>query len=299
MKTIDDIQNILVIGAGTLGLRIALRCAYDGYRVKMFDISEAQIDKALAMQAGLGSRLLKKGLIDPEMLERAKTNLTTTTDLDEAIENIDLISESIYEDIDLKRKFYAELTPRLDDGVIVTTNTSFLLPSNMLESVQAPENFCALHFHDVFNQIVVDIMPHPETSTEVVELLMAFGKRINQIPVYIGKENPGYIFNSILGGILTQAGHLLIKGVGSIQDIDRSFMGNFNTLAGPFGMIDQVGLDTALRVIKAKGDDHDAPFIDLLNSYIERGELGYKSGSGFYNYPRPEYSSKEFLRGES
>ena len=296
MKTIDDIQNVLIIGAGTLGLRIALRCAFDGYKVKMFDLSDAQIDKALAEQASLSSRFLKKGMIDVEQLERAKTNLTCTTDLDQAIENIDLISESIFEDIDVKRKFYAELTPRLDEGIIVTTNTSFLLPSNMLDSIHQTDHFCALHFHDVFNQIVVDVMPHPSTSPKVIELLMAFGKRINQIPVFIGKENPGYIFNAILGGILTQAGHLAIKGVGSIQDIDRSFMGNFKTPAGPFGMMDQIGLDTAMRVIKAKGDDHDKPMIEYLNSYIEQGKLGYKTGAGFYNYPGPEYTNKDFLR---
>ena len=297
MKTIDDIRNVLIIGAGTLGLRIALRCAFDGYKVKMFDLSDAQIDKALAEQASLSSWFLKKGLIDVAQAERAKANLSTTSNLDQAIKNIDLISESIFEDIDVKREFYAELTPRLDEGVIVTTNTSFLLPSNMLDSIQQPDHFCALHFHDVFHQIVVDVMPHPSTAPQVIELLMAFGRRVNQIPVFIGKENPGYIFNAILSGILTQAGHLAIKGVGSIEDIDRSFMGNFKTPAGPFGMMDHIGLDTALRVIKAKGDAHDKPIIDFLNSYIEQGKLGYKTGAGFYSYPSPEYTNKDFLRG--
>lgn len=297
MKTIDELQNVLVVGAGTLGMRIALRCAFDGYKVKMFDVSDVQIDKALGMQARLSSQFLKRGLIDLELLERAKSNLTTTTDLDHALENVDLISESVFEDIDVKRAFYADLTPRLADGVIVTTNTSYLLPSDMLGSIEQPDHFCALHFHDVFNQIVVDIMPHPGTSEQVVELLMAFSKRINQIPVLIRKENPGYIFNTILGGILSQAGSLALDEVGSIQDIDRSFMGNFNTLAGPFGMIDQIGLDTAMRVIKAKGNVADKPFIEFLNSYIEQGKLGYKTGEGFYTYPRPEYADKHFLRG--
>jgi len=297
MKTIDDIQNVLVAGAGTLGLRIALRCAFDGYNVKMFDLSNKHISKAVDMQAKLSSQLLKRGMADMDMLERAKANLTTTTDLDQAVENIDLVSESVFEEIDVKRAFYADLTPRLDDGVIVTTNTSFLLPSDMLDSIEQPDRFCALHFHDVFNQVVVDVMPHPGTSQRIIDLLMEFGKRINQIPVFIRKENPGYIFNSILGGILSNAGSLALTEVGAIQDIDRSFMGNFNTPAGPFGMIDQIGLDTAVRVIKAKGDINDEPLIAFLNSYIEQGKLGYKTGEGFYTYPRPEYTNKNFLRG--
>ncbi|NNC98582.1 MAG: 3-hydroxybutyryl-CoA dehydrogenase [Gammaproteobacteria bacterium] len=295
--SIDDIKNVLVVGAGTLGLRIALRCAFDGYQVKMYDISEDQLAVAGQMQSRLTADFLKKGMITTKMVEQAKSGLAVTTDIDEAVTNVDLVSESVIENIDIKKAFYADFAPRLKKGTILTTNTSYLLPSMMLESIAEPENFCALHFHDVFNQTVVDIMPHPLTAPAVTDLLMEFGRRIKQIPVYIKKESPGYIFNSMLMAIIGQAASLHLDDVGSIQDIDRSFMGNFNTPLGPFGILDQIGLDTAWHVVNALSDDQSVQFATVLKSYLDQGKLGYKSGEGFYSYPDPEYSQASFLRG--
>ncbi len=294
-KTIDNIQNILVVGAGTLGLRIALRCSLDGYKVKMYDIDADQLATAKDMQAHLISSYFKKGMLTQEMVDRANSGLTVTSDIDEAVTDIDLVSESIIENIEVKKQFYADFTPRLAPGTILTTNTSYLLPSQLLEQIVEPENFCALHFHDVFNQVVVDIMPHPNTDQAVIDLLMAFGKRIHQIPVFIKKENSGYLFNSMLMALIGTAGALRVNDIGSIQDIDRSFMGNFGVPAGPFGMLDQVGLDTALHITSARKDQRSIEFSKLLKTYVDQGKLGYKSGEGFYKYPNPEYQTPDFL----
>lgn len=296
-KKIDDINNVLVAGAGTLGMRIALRCALDGYNVKMYDTNAEQLLIAQNTQAHLTSSYFKKGMLTEEMVDRASTSLTITSDIDEAVTNIDLVSESIIEDIDVKQAFYADFSPRLTPGTILTTNTSYLLPSQLLEQIVEPENFCALHFHDVFTQVVVDIMPHPDTDQSVIDLLMAFGKRIQQIPVLIKKENSGYLFNSMLMALIGSAGALRVNDIGSIQDIDRSFMGNFGVIAGPFGMLDQVGLDTALHITSTRKDKRSIEFSKLLKVYVDEGKLGYKSGEGFYTYPNPEYRRPDFLRG--
>jgi 3-hydroxybutyryl-CoA dehydrogenase len=296
IKTIDDIKTVMVAGAGTLGLRIALRCVFDGFKVKMFDLSEEQLNTAQVMQTKLTRSFLKAGKITQQQAGLVKVNLSTTSDIEEAVKDIDLISESVTENVDLKRAFYADLTPRLPKGVIVTTNTSYLLPSALLDSIQQPELFCALHFHDVFNQVVVDIMPHPDTDQSVVNLLMEFGKRINQMPVFVQKESPGYMFNAMLMAILGQASELFANEVGSFQDIDRSFMGNFGTMAGPFGMMDQVGLDTVWHIVSAQDDERSRIFANIVKSYIDQGKLGYKSGQGFYTYPGPEFAQPEFLK---
>ena len=296
MKTVDDIQNILVVGAGTLGMRIALRCAFDGYQVTMFDISQKQIKVALDMQAHLTMSYLKKGMIDQEMAERGQAYLDVSSDLAEACKNTDLISESIIENIDLKRDFYQGLMNHVADDVIITTNTSYLLPSDLADCITKPERFCALHFHDVFNQTVVDVMPHSGTAFWVNDLLMEFGRRIHQIPVFIKKENSGYIFNSMLMAILGQAGSLAVHDVGSIADIDRSFMGNFGTPIGPFGMMDQVGLDTAHHIVSARTDRKSVEFAAFIKGYVDQGKLGFKSGEGFYKYPEPEFMQKGFLK---
>jgi len=296
MRTIDDIHNVLVVGAGTLGLRIALRCALDGYKVTMYDISEKQLSTALDMQAHLSKSYLKKGMFDNDMVARAKSNLRTSTDLAEACQGIDLISESIIENIDIKREFYKDLMAHVASDTIITTNTSYLLPSDLVDCMSQPDHFCALHFHDVFNQRVVDIMPHPGTALWVNDLLMEFGRRIHQIPVFIKKESSGYIFNSMLMAILGQAGSLAVNDVGSIQDIDRSFMGNFGTSAGPFGIMDQVGLDTAYHIVSTRTDRKSVAFAAFIKSYVEQGKLGFKTGEGFYKYPSPEFMNPDFLK---
>lgn len=296
MKKIDDIQNVMIAGAGTLGMRIALRCALDGYKVRMFDINADQLEVAKGMQAHLTKVLLKRGDITSDQAGLVPENLLVTADLNQAIEQVDLVSESVIEDIDIKLEFYDDLTPKLPSGTIVTTNTSFLLPSQMLSAVKEPECFCAFHFHDVITQPIVDVMPHPNTDQAVVDLLMEFGKRISHIPVYVKRESNGYIFNAMFGEILAKAGELYMNDVGSIQDIDRSFMGNFHTPAGPFGMMDQIGLDTVWHIMSKNMATSSAPFAEDLKRRMEEGQLGYKSGEGFYSYPRPEYASPEFLK---
>ena len=172
MKTVGDIKNVLVAGAGTLGLRIALRCAMDGYHVVMYDISDQQLHTALEMQASLSKAYLKNGIVDQAMVDRAKKNIIITTNIEQACNNIDLVSESVIENIEIKKQFYRGIAKHLDRDVIVTTNTSYMLPSQLLEVIEQPDHFCALHFHDVFTQTVVDVMPHPGTAIWVNDLLM-------------------------------------------------------------------------------------------------------------------------------
>ncbi|RBP51585.1 3-hydroxyacyl-CoA dehydrogenase NAD-binding domain-containing protein [Arenicella xantha] len=296
MKTVDQINHVLVAGAGTLGLRIALRCALDGYKVTLFDISESQLESAQGLHGYLLKGLLKNQKITSAQAELVPANLSYTNDLDKAVVGVDLVSESVTEDVELKNSFYQTLTPKLAPGVILTSNTSFLMPSALVDSVREPAMFCAFHFHDVFNQVVVDVMPHATTDPRVVELLMEFGRRINQIPVHVQKETPGYLYNAMLMSILGKAAELLIDEAGSIQDIDRSFMGNFGTPAGPFGMLDQIGLDTAWHIANSQPDAASQRFAELLKSYIDQGKLGFKTGEGFYQYPKPEFAQAEFLQ---
>ena len=296
-KTLDDIKSVLIVGAGTLGSRIALRCALDGYAVTVYDLQQAQLKAAQDNHAYLCKVLLRDNKITPSQVALAQQNLSFTTDIDDAVTDIDLVSESIVENIEIKRAFYTDFAPRLEKGVVVTTNTSFLMPSDIADCLPEPELFCGLHFHDVFNQVVVDVMPHPATAIWVNDLLMEFGRSINQIPVFIRKENPGYIFNSIFGQILRQSLVLLVDGVGSVEDIDRSFMGNFGTMAGPFGMLDQIGFDTAWHIMSVSEDADSQKAAGLLKSYIDQGILGFKTGKGFYTYPRPAFTQATFLHG--
>lgn len=299
MKQVDDIRHVMVAGGGTLGLRIALRCALDGYQVVLFDLQQSQLDVAKQQHTRLVHGLLRDERISSAKAERVATHLRMTIDLVEAVKDVDLVIESITEDVPIKSAFFEDVCALLAPDVLLATNTSFLLPSQFLSAIDRPAQFCAFHFHDVFNQTVVDVMPHSETDPEFVALLMEFGRRINQIPVHVQQETPGYLFNAMLLTIMQQATLLLTNGAGSIQDIDRSFMGNFKTPAGPFGMLDQIGLDTALHIAHNRPELTGEHFVTLLQSYVDKGHLGFKSGQGFYRYPKPEFAQPDFLAANS
>ena len=295
MKELKDIKNVLIIGCGTLGLRIGLRCAMDGFNVRMYDVTDEALLKARSIQDKLLRSFIKKGFITEGVADAAQSRLTTTTDMQEAVKNIDLVSESVTEDLYIKKKVWSSFAPLFEPQTVLTTNTSYLLPSMFAEDTGRPHAFCAFHFHDVFTMTVVDIMPHPSTDTWVIDLLKGFGKAINQIPVLIQKENPGYLFNQMLMAILGAAGDLRTRDIASIQDIDRSWMGNFKSNMGPFGILDTIGLETAWHVVKTRTDSRSVRFAALLKEYVDEGKLGLKTGEGFYKYPNPEFNNADFL----
>jgi len=297
MKKLKDIKNILVLGSGTLGLRIALASALNGYKVIIYDIQESAFVQAKKIQTNLLKILVREGVISEKDSEKAWQNQTFTTDAKLAATNADLVSESVTEDLELKKKVWAKFGKLCPKETIFTTNTSSLLPSLFAEETGRPERFCALHFHDVFYANVVDIMPNPKTESWIIDLLKDFGESIQQTPVIMKSESPGYIFNAMLISVLGAAGALVTYDVASIEDVDRSWMGNFKMPSGPFGILDEIGLDTAWHVIHVFKDEKSKRFAQLLDSYIQKGKLGRKSGEGFYKYPNPRFNDKDFIKG--
>ena len=213
-----------------------------------------------------------------------------------AAKDADFISESVLEDLAIKKKVWAQFAALCPPHTIFTTNTSYLLPSWFAAETGRPNLFCAFHFHDVFTANVVDIMPHAGTETWVSDLLMEMGRKLNQTPVYVKKESNGYIFNAMLMALIGAAGALVTYDVSSIEDVDRSWMGNFKMASGPFGILDVIGLDTAWHVTNNQSDSKSQKFAALLKTYVDAGKLGVKTGEGFYKYPNPAYQQDNFVQ---
>ncbi len=297
MKQLKDIKNILILGSGTLGLRIALASVLNGYKVTIYDIREEAFEQAKKIQDELIKMLLKAGTISHEDSKKALQNQTFTTDAKLAAADADLVSESVTEDLELKKKVWAQFGELCPKKTIFTTNTSSLLPSLYAEATGRPERFCALHFHDVFYANVVDIMPNPQTESWIIDLLKAYGESIQQTVVIMKRESPGYIFNAMLISFLGAAGALVTFDVASIEDVDRSWMGNFKMPMGPYGILDEIGLDTAWHIIHVFEDEKSIRFSALLKAYIDQGKLGRKVGEGFYKYPKPRFQDTDFIKG--
>ena len=294
---IQDLKNVLILGAGTLGLRVGLQSAISGFNTTIYDVSEEALIKAKRTHEGILKSLLSLEKITAKEADAARARLTFTTNAETAAADADFINESVTEDIDLKRKVWAQFGELCPDKTIFTSNTSYLLPSQLADASGRPERFCNYHFHDVFYSNVVDVMPHSTTEPWISDLLMELGPILAQTPVFVKKENPGYVFNYILMALIGAAGALKTNDVASIEDIDRSWMGNFKMEMGPFGILDTVGLDTAWHILSAQKDKKSLAFSAFLKDYVDTGKLGVKTGEGFYSYPNPRYKEKGFVAG--
>src|SRR6056297_4091737 len=219
--------------------------------------------------------------------------------MEEAARDCDIVSESIPEDPALKGKVFSQFNVLCPERTIFTTNTSTLLPSMFAEETGRPDRLAALHLHDVRITKVVDVMPHPGTSSETMETVETFARNIGQLPLVMKKQSPGYVFNFMLSALFKSAQQLAANDVASVEDIDRAWMGVMHTPIGPFGIMDSVGLDTVYKITdywaNKLQDKNALANAEFMKQYVDSGHLGAKTGRGFYRYPDPAYAQAGFL----
>jgi 3-hydroxybutyryl-CoA dehydrogenase len=299
---LSDIKRVLIIGAGTMGQQIGLEFAIHGYQVVYHDLTREILDKAVKRVAKLGNWYASIGRITSEQLQETLARISSTPDPAEAAKDVDLISESVLEDPEVKAKVFAQFHDLCPERTIFTTNTSTLVPSQFAQKTGRPEKLCALHFHDLRGNNVVDVMPHPDTDPEVTQLVHDFAVSNGLIVIMLQQEFNGYVFNTMLTSLFSAALTLASKGVARVEDIDRAWMGVTRMFMGPFGIMDQIGLSTAWHITdywaRQTGDQQTRMNADFLKQFVDRGDLGYKTGKGFYSYPNPLYGAPGFLAGE-
>jgi 3-hydroxybutyryl-CoA dehydrogenase len=299
----DELRKVLVIGSGTMGLQIGLQAATHGCDVVLYDADPAALDAATQRLRAYGEAPVAAGSIDRDALERALARIACVIDPASAAAEVDLISESVPEDPVLKGRVLGQFNELCPERAVFTTNTSTLLPSMFADATGRPDRFAAVHFHTpVWLSNVVDVMPHPGTSEETTEFLMAFARRIGQVPILLRKENIGYVFNALFSAINREAITLVANGISSVEDVDRAWMGIMKMPIGPFGMLDGIGLDTVWHITDywagQTGDRQLRANADFIQAYLNRGRLGVKSGEGFYQYPHPAYEVPGFLEAD-
>lgn len=264
-----------------MGSRISLACAMNGFTVKVYD-KNPDFKKSMPQNIQYFIDYLKKtDRITASQIQNVANSISYHDDLADALESSDLVSESIIESIEVKKEVWSEIDKLSGKDTILSTNTSSLMPSSFADVVKKKSNFCAYHFHDLFDAKVVDIMPIEQTSSEVISRLYDFSPKIDQVPIILKKENPGYAFNAMLIPWLMSACDLVRKQVSTPEEINQCWVVNTGSAKGPIELIDQVGLDTFHHVCTSSGDPlalKNAEFIK--ETYIDKGELGEKSGKG-------------------
>ena len=268
---VDDIRKILVVGTGTMGQKIALQCARCGYEVVAYDAFSKSLENARVKIPALAAELVAQQKMTPEASEAALSRIRYTSRPEDGAD-ADLLSESVLEDVELKAKVFGQFHQICQPKTVFTTNTSTLLPSMWAEATGRPAQFAALHFLDVFEAPLVDIMPHPGTSPEIVELLVAFAKRIKQVPLVFKKEYPGYVSNAIFGAMNDVAIKIALDGQNRVRG-GRGPGGHDSPQMpiGIFGMLDRIGLDTIWHVMREQRQDIRRPGRPAIRGRIQAG----------------------------
>ena len=299
---IDDIKQVLIVGSGNMGQQIGFQVAVSGYNVVLYDIAENLLDKAMDRIGKLAKKYIAGGRLNDQSAADALKRIRTTVDAEDAGKGADFVSESVPEDPDLKGKVFAQFNNICPEHTIFTTNTSSLIPSMFAQATGRPDRFCAFHFHDVRLNNIVDIMPHQGTSPETVALIKAFAERIGQVAIVLQKENFGYVFNAMLMELMKSAQSLAANDIASVKDIDRAWMGVMHALMGPFGIMDSIGLDTVWKVTdywaNILKDPQAIANAAFMKKYVDAGNVGVKTGKGFYTYPNPAFGEPGFIEGK-
>ena len=298
---IDDVRRVAIVGAGTMGRQIGFQCAGHGVEVMLYDVSSAAVGSARQRIEAYAQELVAGEAITAEVRDAALARITATSEPSAAAADADLLSEAIPEDPKLKGRVLAEFNALCPPRTIFMTNTSTLLPSQFAKASGRPERLLALHFHlPVWTTNLVDVMPHKDTLPEVTALVVQFARRIGQVPIELHREHHGYVFNAMYTALNREAITMAEQGVASVEDIDRAWMHVTKAPVGPFGALDAVGIDTAWkitdywarRLLWMPQLRRNARF---LKAYVDRGEVGVKTGKGFYGYPNPAYAEPDFI----
>ncbi|MGD6991216.1 3-hydroxybutyryl-CoA dehydrogenase [Sutcliffiella horikoshii] len=280
------IQKVMVIGAGQMGSGIAQVCAMAGYDVYMNDLKQEFLDRGLSgITKNLG-RSVEKGRMTEDEKASVLGRLQTTTVLEDA-KHVDIVIEAAVENMDIKKKIFAELDQHAPAHTILATNTSSLPITEIAAATGRPEKVIGMHFmNPVPVMKLVEIIRGLQTADEVYGAIEDMTKKLSKVPVEVN-DFPGFVSNRVLMPMINEAIFTVYEGVATPEAIDEVMKLGMNHPMGPLTLADFIGLDTCLYIMETLhegfGDDKYRP-CPLLRKYVKAGWLGRKTGRGFYTY---------------
>jgi len=274
-KLRTKISHVHVVGAGVMGGDIASWCALRGHTVTLQDREDKYIQPALERARKLFSKRVR------EDKKRAETASRLRADVNgDGVADADLIIEAIFEDLAAKQELYRTLEPKMKAGALLATNTSSIRLEDLRTELSNPQRFIGLHFFNPVAQLpLVEVIRCEDTEQDALDAGFAFIKGIGKLPLECASA-PGFVVNRILAPYMAEAMHLAEAGV-PLVEIDRAAE-KFGMPMGPVELIDSVGVDVALHVSKVLGAAMDRPIPAILSDMVDNGQLGRKSGQGFY-----------------
>ncbi len=295
----NSIRVVGIVGAGTMGRRIAFACILGKRRTVMFDCSYEVADVAVSAVADMVQQRVNDGRLPVEALEMV-TQLSVASTLEACVSLSDLVIETVPENIDLKKKIFAEIDVFLSPHALLATNTSSIPGSWLASSTRCPERVFNANFGTP-DHLKVEVMSNPATAPRTLRVATSFLRELGLIPIVVRGELVGYGSNRIWRAVKKEVLFLLAGGHLTADEIDRAWMLDWGTPIGPCGLMDKIGLDVVRDIEmvywEASGDPSDEP-PRFLHDMIAAGKLGVKTGRGFYSYPDPAFRRVNWLTGD-
>lgn len=282
-----DVETIAVLGAGDMGHGIAELCGLAGYTVQIRDIEQDLVDNALEQVEWSLGKLADRGEITEDQAEAAFGNISGTTDLVEAVGDVDLVIEAIPEDLNLKQKVFAEVEDASPDDAILASNTSTMSITEIGEKLQDPSRIVGMHFFNpVLLMDLIEIIPGDQTSDEVVATIEEVSQQVGKTTVTLDKDSPGFVTSRLIGTWMGTAFMLYEAGLHEKEAIDATMKFRAGFPMGPFELADYTGLDIAVHtgtyLRERLGDAYATS--QVVQDLVDQGHLGKKSGQGFYGW---------------
>ncbi|MGF6400457.1 3-hydroxybutyryl-CoA dehydrogenase [Pseudomonas frederiksbergensis] len=281
-----NLQNIGVIGAGTMGNGIAQVCALAGFNVTLIDIAESALQKAIVTVDKNLDRQVAKNTLTPEQKLAALDKIRTSTDYN-SLQNVQLVIEAATENLDLKLRLLQQIAAQVSADCVIASNTSSLSITQLAASVSQPERFIGLHF---FNPVpvmgLIEVIRGLQTSDATHALALDMATTLGKTAITAGNR-PGFVVNRILVPMINEAILVFQEGLASVDDIDAGMRLGCNQPIGPLALADLIGLDTVLAILEAFYDGfNDSKYrpAPLLKEMVAAGYLGRKTGRGFHAY---------------
>ena len=295
------IKNLTVAGSGVLGSQIAFQSAFSGLDVAVYDINDDAIAAGKKRMEGWKVRYVEDNYGTQAEVDDAFNRLTFHTDLGESVADADLLIEAIPEKVEIKRDFFAEVSDLAPEKTIFASNSSSLLPSQIVGSVKRPAKYLHIHFaNEIWKRNIAEIMKHEGTSDEVFDTAIEFAKDIRMVPIPIHKEKAGYVLNTLLIPFMVAGLALAEDGIAEPKMIDKTWMKTAGSHVGPFVFLDMIGPNTPYNIFDLMGKNGDTEAAKaaawIKKNFLDKNIFGAQSGKGVYTYPNPEFMDPDFLK---